>query len=119
VVTNTIMPSKNRAKIKRLTRERLIKGTFVINLWHHSFYIQSLQKCCNYDTTVHYDCNHHTITWKLNFSRTKWGPRVSLDTLEQHHTASCLPFKKRLCAIPALFNRCAWYTKICVGCTTM
>ena len=29
-------------KIKRLTRERLNKGTFVVNLWQHSYYLQSL-----------------------------------------------------------------------------
>jgi len=53
VIANKIALSKNKDhKIKRLTRKKLTKVTFVVNLWHHSYYFQSLQKCCNYDTTV-------------------------------------------------------------------
>ena len=39
-------------KNEEITRERLNKGTFVVSLWHHSYYFQFLQKCATMIVTI-------------------------------------------------------------------
>jgi len=89
VITSTITPSQskeiNQGKIKQYFCGQSVTSQLLL-----SVFTEVLQLSYNSATMI--VCNNHTVMWKLHISSTKWGPRVSLDTLELHHTSTCLQF---------------------------